>query len=165
MIVDILQSITIKSKFMLEILDKYPIAYLEFFDYANLNHGITVDKFELADEKSQSLTIISWLGYSQLIPETRNLTIKYLHKILDDFNKAARKYPDESRNLISEISKMDEKERQQKHPELFNARLEPTILPSLKDAFNFHLIPVSQVELAEHNEFWNNVIVDGKKPF
>lgn len=150
---------------MLEILEKYPIAYSEFFDFANLNYGLTEDKFESAHEKSQALTIISWLGYSQLIPETRDLTITYLNKILDDFDKAARKYPDISRNLISEISKMNEKERQQKHPELFNARLEPTILPSLKDAFNFHLIPLDQQQKEEFKQFWNNLVIDGEAPF
>lgn len=149
---------------MLEILEKYPVAYTEFFDWAYLNHGMTEIKFEHANEKSQALTLISWLGYSQLLPETRDLTIAYLHGILGDFDKAARKYPDKFRDLISEISKMDEKERQQKHPELFNARLEPTVLPSIKDAFNFHLIPPSLAEKAEHNEFWNNLVIEDDGP-
>jgi len=141
---------------MLEILEKYPIAFSEFFEYAGANYGISPEIFSREDEDSQALTIISWFGYPQTLPDNRNDTVLYLHQILSDFDKAARRYPDK-RDLIKEISKMDEKEKIQKHPEIFNQRLEPTILPSLKDAFNFHLIPKHIQEQIEHDQFWTGI--------
>ena len=150
---------------MLEILEKYPIAFSEFFEYAGANYGISPEIFSREDEGNQALTVISWFGYPQILPDNRDDTVLYLHQILSDFDKAARRYPDKFRNLIKEISKMDEKEKIQKHPEIFNQRLEPTILPSLRDAFNFHLIPKEVQEQIEHDQFWGNVTAGDDIPF
>jgi len=150
---------------MLEILEKYPIASLEFFEYAGAKYGISPERFNNENEGDQALTVISWFGYPQILPDSRDDTVLYLHQILSEFDKAARRHPDKSRDLIKEISKMDEKERKQKHPEMFNQRLEPTILPSLRDAFNFHLIPKEVQEQIEHDQFWFNVTVGDETPF
>ncbi len=151
---------------MLKILEKYPIAYSEFFEWAGANYGMSPEQYGSANEDNQAVTAISWFGYPEHLPGNRNETIAFLHQIFSDFDKAARKYPDKSRNLIKEISKMDEKQRMKEHPELFNKRLEPTILPSLKDAFNFNLISKEIQEKIEHDQFWNaNINTSGEVPF
>lgn len=154
---------------MVEVLKQYPGVFTGFFEWLSRMHNGSQDGYESAHWSDQALALKVWLGYDQnpFTDQDYDSVKMYIDRIVSEYRDALknigdRKYDDP----LYILSRMSERERQEKHPELFNQRGEPTILPSIKDAFNFNAIPKEVIEQIEHEDFWNNPLDrSGEVPF
>lgn len=153
---------------MIEILDQFPAVKDDYLDWIFVNYRATERGYSEAPILDQALGLKVWLGYEQTSFEGRDIdeVKEYILRIVKEYRDACIKYPDPKYDdPLYILNKMDFETRKKEEPKLFNLRGEPTILPSLKDAFDFSAIPKELTEEIEDTEFWTDVVQGGEAPF